>query len=93
MATHSETDSALMGTGENTNQSVDAHSVSAALKRKILSGEFQYDERLPAERSIAEQFGCSRGTVRVAMERLEDLKLIERRIGSGTFVRHQAQRP
>jgi len=28
--------------------------------------------------------------VRVAMERLENLKLIERRIGSGTFVRHKA---
>lgn len=67
----------------------DAHSVSAELKRRILGGEFQYDERLPAERSIAEQFGCSRGTVRAAMERLEDLKLIERRIGSGTFVRHK----
>ncbi len=73
----------------NSNQSADAHSVSAELKRKILNGDFEFDERLPAERSIAQQFGCSRGTVRVAMERLEGLKLIERRIGSGTFVRHK----
>jgi len=73
----------------NTQPNADAHSVSAELKRRILNGEFQYDERLPAERSIAQQFGCSRGTVRVAMERLENLKLIERRIGSGTFVRHK----
>ena len=79
-----------MSTDASSNQNANAHSVSAELKRKILSGEFQYDERLPAERSIAEQFGCSRGTVRVAMERLEDLNLIERRIGSGTFVRHKA---
>lgn len=78
-----------MSTAANTTQNTDAHSVSAELKRKILAGEFQFDERLPAERSIAQQFGCSRGTVRVAMERLEDLKLIERRIGSGTFVRHK----
>lgn len=78
-----------MGTEANTNQNADAHSVSAELKRRILNGEFQFDERLPAERSIAEQFGCSRGTVRVAMERLENLSLIERRIGSGTFVRHK----
>ncbi len=70
-------------------QNADTHSVSSELKRRILSGEFQYDERLPAERSIAEQFGCSRGTVRAAMERLENLNLIERRIGSGTFVRHK----
>jgi len=73
----------------DTNQNADAHSVSAELKRKILGGEFQYDERLPAERSIAQQFGCSRGTVRAAMEKLEGLNLIERRIGSGTFVRHK----
>ena len=78
-----------MRTEGSTHQNADAHSVSAELKRKILNGEFQYDERLPAERSIAEQFGCSRGTVRAAMERLEDLNLIERRIGSGTFVRHK----
>ena len=73
----------------DTNQNADAHSVSAELKRKILGGEFQYDERLPAERSIAQQFGCSRGTVRAAMEKLEGLNLIERRIGSGTFVNHR----
>lgn len=79
-----------MMTEMNSNQNADAHSVSAELKRRILNGDFQYDERLPAERSIAQQFGCSRGTVRVAMQRLEGLKLIERRIGSGTFVRHQA---
>lgn len=79
-----------MMTQENPNQNADAHSVSAELKRRILNGDFQYEERLPAERSIAQQFGCSRGTVRVAMEKLEGLNLIERRIGSGTFVLHQA---
>ena len=73
-----------------TNDNADANSVSAELKRKILAGEFQFDERLPAERSMAKQYGCSRGTVRVAMERLENLNLIERRIGSGTFVRHRS---
>ena len=73
-----------------TNDHADANSVSAELKRKILGGEFQFDERLPAERSMAKQYGCSRGTVRVAMERLENLNLIERRIGSGTFVIHRS---
>ncbi|OED40053.1 hypothetical protein AB833_12790 [Chromatiales bacterium (ex Bugula neritina AB1)] len=68
----------------------DAGSLSAELRRKILAGEYRHDERLPAERSLARQFGCSRGTVRSAMEKLEELKLIERRVGSGTFVNHHA---
>lgn len=68
----------------------DAGTLSAELRRKILAGEFRHDERLPAERSLAEQFGCSRGTVRSAMEKLEQLRLIERRVGSGTFVNHHA---
>lgn len=70
-------------------RSGDASSVSAALRRKIIDGEFLHEEKLPAERVLADQFGCSRGTVRAAMERLEELKLIERRVGSGTFVRYR----
>ncbi len=73
-----------------TSFNIDAGSLSAELRRKILAGEYRHDERLPAERSLAEQFGCSRGTVRSAMEKLEELKLIERRVGSGTFVNHHA---
>lgn len=68
----------------------DAGSLSAELRRKILSGEYRHDERLPAERSLAQQFGCSRGTVRSAMEKLEELNLIQRRVGAGTFVNHRA---
>lgn len=68
----------------------DAGSLSAVIRRKILSGEYRHHERLPAERSLATQFGCSRGTVRAAMNKLEELNLIERRIGSGTFVNHRA---
>jgi len=67
----------------------DASTLSAVLRRKILNGEYRHDERLPAERSLAVQFGCSRGTVRAAMEKLEELNLIQRRIGSGTFVNHR----
>lgn len=68
----------------------DAGSLSAEIRRKILNGEFRHDERLPAERSLAQQFGCSRGTVRSAMQKLEALNLIQRRVGAGTFVNHRA---
>ncbi len=72
-------------------RSGDANSVSAALRRQILNGDFLHDEKLPAERALADQFSCSRGTVRAAMERLEEQQLIERRIGSGTFVSYRMQ--
>jgi DNA-binding GntR family transcriptional regulator len=38
--------------------------VAAQLRRRILEGEFAYEERLPAERNLAEEFGVSRGTIR-----------------------------
>ncbi len=69
----------------------DASSVSAALRRQILNGEYLHDEKLPAERALADQFSCSRGTVRAAMERLEEQQLIERRIGSGTYVSYHGR--
>ena len=36
--------------------------VAAQLRRRILEGEYSYEERLPAERSLAEEFDVSRGT-------------------------------
>ena len=77
-------------TPQGSKYSGDAGSLSAELRRKILAGEYRHDERLPAECSLAQQFGCSRGTVRSAMDKLEELRLIERRVGSGTFVNHHA---
>jgi len=68
----------------------DSGTLAAQLRRKILSGEYRHSERLPAERSLAHTFGCSRGTVRSAMQKLESLNLIERRVGAGTFVHYQA---
>jgi DNA-binding FadR family transcriptional regulator len=72
-------------------RSGDSNSVSAALRRQILNGEYLHDERLPAERTLADQFSCSRGTVRAAMERLEEQQLIERRVGSGTYVSYRGR--
>lgn len=56
------------------------------LKRDIEKGRFQVGERIPAERQLAEDFGVSRMTIRQAIKTLEDEGILERRIGSGTFV-------
>ncbi|MDH3672974.1 MAG: FadR family transcriptional regulator [Gammaproteobacteria bacterium] len=67
----------------------DSAGITAQLRREILDGGYGYRERLPAERALALQFGASRGTVREALRRLEEMHLVSRRVGSGTFVRYR----
>jgi GntR family transcriptional repressor for pyruvate dehydrogenase complex len=52
----------------------------------ILSGRFGAGDRLPAERTLAAEFGVSRPTVRQAVAVLAARGLVESRVGSGTFV-------
>src|SRR3954467_9264211 len=57
------------------------------LTRRIASGEWSPDAPLPAETALATDYGVSVGTLRKAMGQLVDEGLLERRQGSGTFVR------
>jgi DNA-binding FadR family transcriptional regulator len=63
--------------------------VAAQLRRRILEGDYAYEERLPAERHLAEEFGVSRGTIRSVLQILEEQRLVTRQIGSGTYVSHK----
>lgn len=63
--------------------------IVAHLRRAILDGTYAYSERLPPERELAAHFEASRGTVREALRQLEEMKLVTRRVGSGTFVSHR----
>ena len=63
--------------------------VATQLRRRILEGHYAYEERLPAERNLAEEFDVSRGTIRSALEILEKQHLVTRQIGSGTYVTHR----
>lgn len=76
----------------DTPQAVQSGSASIAerLRRAILDGEYSYQTRLPAERELAAFFSASRGTIRVALNQLEELGLLARRVGSGTFVTYRA---
>lgn len=56
------------------------------LASRISTGELAPNERLPSELSLADQFGVSRMTVRQALDRLADERLLRRRPGAGTFV-------
>jgi DNA-binding FadR family transcriptional regulator len=63
--------------------------VVAQLRRRILEGQYSYEERLPAERNLAEAFGVSRGTIRSVLQILEQQHLVTRQLGSGTYVSHK----
>jgi DNA-binding FadR family transcriptional regulator len=60
--------------------------IATTLQKAILKGSYAYGERLPPERDLAKHYRTSRSTIREALRRLEDLKLVTRRIGSGTYV-------
>ncbi|MEM6710670.1 MAG: FadR/GntR family transcriptional regulator [Pseudomonadota bacterium] len=56
-----------------------------AVRRFIDSGRLPSDGRLPPERELAAEIGCSRRAVRNALDALEKQGLIWRRQGKGTF--------
>lgn len=63
-----------------------AGDIAIHVRRRIVGGELLQGERLPPERTFADQFGVSRGTVRDALRRLEEDGFVEKRPGSGTYV-------
>lgn len=65
---------------------MNAADIAGALRKQIASARFAQNDRLPPERTLAEQFGVARGTVREALKQLEESGFVERRAGSGTYV-------
>ena len=61
--------------------------ITAQLRGAIRSGFYVDGDQLPAERELAGRFDTARSTIRKVMLNLETDGLIERRVGSGTFVR------
>ena len=62
------------------------------IKRDIENHVYQVGDRIPAERQLAVKFGVSRMTLRQAIKTLEDEGILERRLGSGTYVASQKVR-
>ena len=57
-----------------------------AIKEEVEKSVWKIGERLPSERDLAERFGVSRMTARQAVTSLVDEGILERRVGSGTYV-------
>ncbi len=64
-----------------------ADQVAHALRDAILGGRYEPGDPLPSERSLADQFGVNRGTIREGIHRLEAWGLVEVRQGGSTRVR------
>lgn len=60
-----------------------------SLKRDVERRIYHVGDRIPAERDLAKKFGVSRMTLRQAIKTLEDEGILERRLGSGTYVASQ----
>ncbi len=71
-----------------TGEKVKHRHIYEILHQSILRGDYQKDERIPTETDLAKQFSTSRPTVARALARLRKEGLIERRPGSGTYVRY-----
>ena len=61
-----------------------------AVRNWLAGGRYRQGDRLPPENEVAAMLAVSRGTLRSALERLEESGEIIRRQGSGTFVGHLA---
>lgn len=62
--------------------------IATAIRDAIIAGRLIVDERLPSEQELAENFGCSRPTVREALKRLAAQNLIRTQRGAtgGAFI-------
>jgi DNA-binding LacI/PurR family transcriptional regulator len=61
--------------------------ISQELLAEIASGKYAPSGRLPSEAQLVQRFGVSRPTVARALRDLQDRGLVDRRVGSGSFVR------
>lgn len=62
------------------------HQLVARLREDILDGIYRPHDLLPSEPMLCRQYDVSRATVRAALDKLVEQRLIYRRHGKGTFV-------
>ena len=64
--------------------------IQRTLSDAIASGEYEPGQRLPSESQLVKTFGASRPTVNRALRELQLSGVIDRRVGSGSYVRADA---
>ncbi|MCB1129986.1 MAG: GntR family transcriptional regulator [Verrucomicrobiae bacterium] len=66
--------------------------IANELREEILAGRYGRDGRMPSEANLVDRFGASRPTVAKALRLLGEEGLVERRVGSGSFVKSDARK-
>lgn len=61
--------------------------IYTTLKELILSEKWPVGFRVPSENELAAQFGVSRMSVRMALQKLQALGLVEVKVGDGSYVK------
>ena len=64
-----------------------------AIHGEIVDGTYRPGQRLPSESALSEQLGVSKSSIKVAMQRLVALGLVETRRGEGNFVKEFSTNP
>ena len=67
--------------------------VSDSIKQSLLDQVWKEGDKLPSEGELAEYYGVNRLSVRMALQKLSTLGLIETRVGEGSFVAHFSVQP
>lgn len=67
--------------------------VCSVIKQEIADGIWKEGDKLPSEAELAESFGVNRLSVRMALQKLITLGLIETRVGEGSFIRPFSLKP
>ena len=62
------------------------------IRREIADGKYDADHRLPTESQLVARFNVSRPTVARALLELQKEGIVERRAGSGTYLKGDARR-
>ncbi|AOJ40150.1 GntR family transcriptional regulator [Burkholderia lata] len=66
--------------------------IATTLRDEIEQGAYEPTGKLPSEAQLSERFQVSRVTVRLALDRLTDARIVERKQGKGTFAAKQRLR-
>lgn len=81
-AEHSETASI-----EKIEKQTASNQVYQVIKKNIVSKKWKAGDKLPSEMELAALFGVNRLTVRMALQRLNALGVLDIRVGDGTYVK------
>jgi DNA-binding FadR family transcriptional regulator len=84
------TESLSSAAAHNDRSNVTASTINAALLEAIRKGRYLPGAQLPNERKLAETFGTSRQQVRDALLILNEMGLVSRKVGSGTWISDRA---